>query len=423
MAELARPFACGVLAADPLTRRVPAHRASPMAELLPRADIVVCLAISDAATRGLFGAEAFARMKPGARFINLSRGELVDEAALAAALDGGHLAGAAMDVGRAPDQRPSAALARRPDVVATPHLGGMTPEAMEHQAMDTVRQVAALARGEWPENAVNAAAAHRLRGILPPLDAPRRPAAHSAAMGHPRLLLLGCGAFGRVHLAAHGAAWRERPAGVRHRIPASPPPPAGRGGQCARPASAACDAAIVRHAGADAMRSRRRCCGLGRDLFLEKPATSPRRRRPASPPWPKGRPHRPRSACISASHPKASVAARGMVAAGAFGAPASPRRALLLALKRARGESGALLNDAVHFADLLPWIAGEAPARVFATLADPLGRGREDLAVVQMCSPRADGADRGRLRACPAAGRMLVVPGAETRKELLPRRP
>jgi len=169
LAELALALGMRVLAADPLARpEDPRIVHLPMAELLPRADIVVCLAISDAATRGLFGAEAFARMKPGARFINLSRGELVDEAALAAALDGGHLAGAAMDVGRAPDQRPSAALARRPDVVATPHIGGMTPEAMEHQAMDTVRQVAALARGEWPENAVNAAAAHRLRGILPP---------------------------------------------------------------------------------------------------------------------------------------------------------------------------------------------------------------------------------------------------------------
>jgi D-3-phosphoglycerate dehydrogenase len=134
-------------------------------DALAVADIVVCLAISDAATRDLFGAAAFARMRPGSRFINLARGELVDERALEAALDSGHLAGAALDVGRAADQRPSAFLARRADVIATPHVAGMTPEAMEHQAMDTVRQVAALARGEMPENAVNAAAAHRLARI------------------------------------------------------------------------------------------------------------------------------------------------------------------------------------------------------------------------------------------------------------------
>jgi D-3-phosphoglycerate dehydrogenase len=89
----------------------------------------------------------------------------VDERALEAALDSGQVSAAAMDVGRAQDQRPSAFLARRADVIAAPHIGGMTPEAMEHQAMDTVRQVAALARGEMPDNAVNAAAAQRLARI------------------------------------------------------------------------------------------------------------------------------------------------------------------------------------------------------------------------------------------------------------------
>jgi D-3-phosphoglycerate dehydrogenase len=102
-------------------------------------------------------------MKPGARFINLARGELVDEAALIASLDAKHISGAAMDVGSAPDQRPNPLLAQRGDVLATPHIGGMTPEAMEHQAMDTVRQVAALVRGEMPDGAVNADAAFRLR--------------------------------------------------------------------------------------------------------------------------------------------------------------------------------------------------------------------------------------------------------------------
>ena len=113
----------------------------------------------------MMNAGAFARMRRGACFVNLSRGELVDESALEAALDSGHLAGAAMDVGRAPDQMPSPRLASRPDVLATPHLGGLTPEAAEHQAMDTVRQVAALAEGRMPEGAVNAAEAHRLRRL------------------------------------------------------------------------------------------------------------------------------------------------------------------------------------------------------------------------------------------------------------------
>ncbi|WP_198372120.1 NAD(P)-dependent oxidoreductase [Roseomonas rosulenta] len=166
LAEVALALGMRVVVSDPYaTPEDPRIAAMPFAEALAAGDIVVCLAISDASTRDLFDAAAFARMKRGARFINLSRGELVDERALEAALDSGHLAGAAMDVGRAPDQRPSAFLARRPDVIAAPHIGGMTPEAMEHQAMDTVRQVAALARGELPDNAVNAAAAHRLARI------------------------------------------------------------------------------------------------------------------------------------------------------------------------------------------------------------------------------------------------------------------
>ena len=110
-------------------------------------------------------ARTFAAMRRGAFFINLSRGELVEEAALEAALGSGHLAGAAMDVVRAPDQMPSPRLARRSEVSATPHLAGLTPEAAEHQAMDTVRQAAALAAGRLPEGAVNAEAAHRLARV------------------------------------------------------------------------------------------------------------------------------------------------------------------------------------------------------------------------------------------------------------------
>jgi D-3-phosphoglycerate dehydrogenase len=60
-----------------------------------------------------------------------------------------------MDVGRAPDQMPSPELARLPNVIATPHVGGLTPPASESQAMDTVRQVEALVQGEVPPGAVN----------------------------------------------------------------------------------------------------------------------------------------------------------------------------------------------------------------------------------------------------------------------------
>jgi D-3-phosphoglycerate dehydrogenase len=119
-----------------------------MDDLLARADYVICLAIANEETENLLGEAAFACMKPDAFFINLSRGNLIDEAALAAALDERRVAGAALDVGRAPDQMPSPRLAARTDVVATPHTGGLTTQAIEGQA-STVHQVEALAKGRF----------------------------------------------------------------------------------------------------------------------------------------------------------------------------------------------------------------------------------------------------------------------------------
>ena len=132
------------------------------AALLQQADFVVCLAVANAETENLFDAAAFARMRSDAVFLNLSRGNLVDEAALLAALDSGGIAGAALDVGRAPDQMPSPALARHPKVIATPHIAGLTPPAIEHQAMETVAQVREILAGRVPPGAVNAA--HWQRG-------------------------------------------------------------------------------------------------------------------------------------------------------------------------------------------------------------------------------------------------------------------
>jgi D-3-phosphoglycerate dehydrogenase len=130
--------------------------------LLAQADFVVCLAPALAETENLMNAARFAQMKPDGYFINASRGELVDEAALRDAQDSGRIAGCALDVGRAPDQMPSPGLAAHPKVVATPHIGGLTPQASEHQALETVQQLAALLRGEVPAGAVNADRAYRL---------------------------------------------------------------------------------------------------------------------------------------------------------------------------------------------------------------------------------------------------------------------
>jgi D-3-phosphoglycerate dehydrogenase len=136
-----------------------------LAALLAQSDFVVCLAVANEETENLMNAAAFARMKRSAFFINLSRGNLVDEVALARALDAGTIAGAAMDVGRAPDQMPSPVLASRADVIATPHVAGLTPEAIEHQALETVHQVAELLAGRVPSGAVNAAAFKRAKRL------------------------------------------------------------------------------------------------------------------------------------------------------------------------------------------------------------------------------------------------------------------
>jgi D-3-phosphoglycerate dehydrogenase len=162
LAPVALALGMRVLAADPFKAIIdPGIEQVGQDALLERSDFVICLAAATDATENLMSADAFARMKPGSYFLNLSRGDLVDEAALEAALDSGWLAGAALDVGRAPDQKPSLRLARRPDVIATPHTAGLTEPAIEHQAFDTVRQVRALLAGELPPEAVNPDSATR----------------------------------------------------------------------------------------------------------------------------------------------------------------------------------------------------------------------------------------------------------------------
>lgn len=157
LAGLAKALGMEVMVADPFVSIDDAAiRHLPLDDLLARADYVVCLAVANEATESLIGQAALARMQKHACFINLSRGNLVDEAALADALRERRIAGAAMDVGRAPDQMPSPDLAGLPKVIATPHVGGLTPEAIEHQASETVRQVAEIIRGNAPVGAVNA---------------------------------------------------------------------------------------------------------------------------------------------------------------------------------------------------------------------------------------------------------------------------
>lgn len=164
LAPALRALGVDVLVSDPYADATGDEFAQvELADLLSRADFVVPLAASTAETANLIDADALALMKPGAMLVNVSRGELLDEDAVGTALDNGRLGGLAMDVGRAPDQRPSPDLAARSGVVATPHLGGLTPENADAQAMSSVDQTSSIVAGEMPEHCVNPNDAHRLR--------------------------------------------------------------------------------------------------------------------------------------------------------------------------------------------------------------------------------------------------------------------
>ncbi len=112
-----------------------ARRMDTLDELLDAADVVTLHVDGRSGNAGLFGAEQFARMKPGAVFLNLSRGFVVDYAALRDAILSGHVAGAAVDVfPEEPKRRGDpfeSELRGLPNVILTPHTGGSTEEAQE----------------------------------------------------------------------------------------------------------------------------------------------------------------------------------------------------------------------------------------------------------------------------------------------------
>ncbi len=153
VSELLGGFGSRVLAFDPYAdpetaARVGAELVS-LDQVLGESDIVSVHARLTDDTRGMFDEKAFAAMKPGARFVNTARGELVVESALRAALESGRLAGAALDVF---DPEPPAAddpLLARADVIATPHLAGGSRQVASESVDRVVAEVAGyLSTGE-----------------------------------------------------------------------------------------------------------------------------------------------------------------------------------------------------------------------------------------------------------------------------------
>jgi D-3-phosphoglycerate dehydrogenase / 2-oxoglutarate reductase len=155
-----------------------ARRCESLGELLETADIVTLHVDGRATNRDIFGEEQLARMRPGALFLNLSRGFVVDHQALRSHLESGHLAGAAVDVfptepkGRG-DEFVSE-LRGLPNVILTPHIGGSTEEAQQ----DIGRYVA----GKLRDFVVEGSTAMSVN--LPHLTLPPRPDGHRIAHLH-----------------------------------------------------------------------------------------------------------------------------------------------------------------------------------------------------------------------------------------------
>jgi D-3-phosphoglycerate dehydrogenase len=141
----------GVISYDPYV----AEATHTLDDLLAEADIVSMHAPVLDSTRGMIGAEQFAKMKAGAVYINAARAALHDTDAMVAALQSGHLGGAGLDHFDHEWLDPKSTLASLPNVVLTPHIGGATYDTEANHSLLIARGVAAVLAGEKPDNCVN----------------------------------------------------------------------------------------------------------------------------------------------------------------------------------------------------------------------------------------------------------------------------
>jgi len=154
LAPKAKAFGLRVLAHDPFVSQDVFEGAGvePMSfdGLLANSDFVSIHAPLSPATRGLFNAEVFGKMKTGAILINTARGPLVDETALIAALDAGQVGAAALDVVAVEPLAPDSRLIGRDNVILTPHTAFYSVEALEELQRKCASDVARVLSGEPP---------------------------------------------------------------------------------------------------------------------------------------------------------------------------------------------------------------------------------------------------------------------------------
>lgn len=159
VAQRAAAFEMEVLASDPfLTADQAVQHAATLVELpelLARADVITLHVGLAPQTRGLIGQAQIEAMKAGAVLINVARGGIVDESALAQALRDGHLAGAAIDVFSSEPMAADNPLRDAPNTILTPHLGASTAEAQARAGVEMAEQLLLALSGVSPPYAVN----------------------------------------------------------------------------------------------------------------------------------------------------------------------------------------------------------------------------------------------------------------------------
>jgi D-3-phosphoglycerate dehydrogenase / 2-oxoglutarate reductase len=160
VARRATGFEMRVIASDPYLTEEQAAEAGAklvgMAELLHRSDVITVHTPLAPQTRGLIGRAQLDATKPGTFLLNVARGGIVDEQALADALASGQLGGAAVDVYSTEPMSPDNPLRTAPNLVLTPHLGASTTEAQDRVGVEMAEQVMMALAGVTPPYAVNA---------------------------------------------------------------------------------------------------------------------------------------------------------------------------------------------------------------------------------------------------------------------------
>jgi len=139
-------FGVELLVADPARAAADGHRVVALDDLLRRADVVTLHAPLDERTRGLIGAPELALMRPEAVLVNTARGGLVDETALAAALDAGAIRAVALDVFE-DEPAIAPALLGRSNVTFTPHIGGLSDRSIARMTEQATESVLAVLAG------------------------------------------------------------------------------------------------------------------------------------------------------------------------------------------------------------------------------------------------------------------------------------